>query len=373
MIRDEKLIDKLIADLHFHNFLFVAESDDLFTESNKDIEQKQFLLKQLGLDNRINAHVDLYHGGDVLTDVKSDYINEFIDDVFIDYFFRTFSFKKIIFPVGFCHEHITPNGVSNPTCDLELNLNDIYDRCTFANNIFRLFCIDNYLVDKFPNNGFFKSFDFNFRTYGLHSWCDTIANNKTVYWIPLEHFLSKYYPRKLLAQTNHRGQTIKEYISFLHNEERYDYFGRFSPNYLIKLSRFEKGYSEIKDNNLFGEYTIQDILLIYSLLIDKFLLTDTSFLLSLCHCAGEEIMANEFLNDFIHFEKVYQSSEAIEQYIRSKDLYLRFASHDNSKAFTFEPINDTLSQIYFFGKKSALLLMNSNTLPLPHLYNLKSN
>lgn len=373
MVRDEKLIDKLIADLHFHNYLFVVEGDNVFTETDENIERVASIIKALGLDDRLDTHTDFYHGGNVLTDVKSDYINEFIDDVFIDYFFRTCNFKKIIFPKGLCYEQITPNGIIHPQCDISLDLNNIYDRCTFANNIFRLFGIDDDLADLFPGNKFFKSFSLNRKIYGLHSWCGALINDKTIYGIVLDRFLTKYYPGKQLERTVNRGKTIKEFYSFMYRECEREYYSSFYSHYLISLAEIEQGFSNIKDDNIFGEYTIEDILLIYSLLTDKFLLTEDSFLLALCNCVGEEILSNNFLNDFIHFESTNLLSSSIEKFIKSKDLYLRFASHTTRKAFSFEPLNDIFSQICLFDKKSQLLLKHSNSLPLPYLYNLANN
>lgn len=37
MIRSQELIDKLVADLHFHNYLFVNEGDNIFTDRNETI------------------------------------------------------------------------------------------------------------------------------------------------------------------------------------------------------------------------------------------------------------------------------------------------------------------------------------------------
>ena len=75
MIRDSALIDKLIADLHFHNFLNVVEGDNFFTSVDHTIENLQSVLNAIGLDNKLNAHKDFYHGGNVQTTEKSDYIN----------------------------------------------------------------------------------------------------------------------------------------------------------------------------------------------------------------------------------------------------------------------------------------------------------
>ena len=58
----------------------------------------------------------------------------------------------------------------------------------------------------------------------------------------------------------------------------------------------------------------------------------------------------------------------IEVYINSKDMYLRFASHTKSKAYTFKPINDVMCQVDLFGKPSVKLISHSNTMPLPYFY-----
>ena len=63
------------------------------------------------------------------------------------------------------------------------------------------------------------------------------------------------------------------------------------------------------------------------------------------------------------------SSKSIEPYINIKDLYLRFASHTKSKAYTFKPINDVLCQACLFDKPSVKLVRHSNTMPLPYFYN----
>ncbi len=376
MIRDNRLIDKLIADLHFHNFLFVNEGENIniFVEKNEDIENLQSIIEAAGFGDVLNAHTDFYHGGIVNTEEQVDYINEYIDDVFIDYFFRTYKFKEIIFPKGLCYERITPNGIIHPHEDITLNLNDIYDRCTFSNNIFRLFGVDKILIKFFPDNNYIKSFNIDDRIYGLHSWCGALINNNSIFEIPFEQFLSKYYDGKSLLRTDLRGRTIKEFYTFLHQECSDEYVKDCSDSYYFRhIYLFKKDYSKIKNSNIFGDYTIEDILMIYSLLINKFLLDEDSFLLSLCHCVDENIGENKILNDFILFEENNRLSKTIEPFIKSKDLYLRFASHIKSKVFTFEPINDVLTQIKFFGKKSVVLLSNSNSLPLPYYYNLKKS
>lgn len=368
MIRDSALIDKLIADLHFHNFLHVVEGDNIFTNVDLTIENLQSVINAIGLDNKLNARKDFYHGGNVQTTEKSDYINTYLDDVFIDYFFRTYKFKEIIFPKGLCHEQITPEGIVHPKEDISLDLNNLYDRCTFANNIFRLFGIDSDLKNLFPSNKYIKSLSLDYRIFGLHSWCFVLIKDEPIYKMYLDNFVNKYYPGHSLERANHRGQTIKEFVKFVYEKYHTDLFSAFPINHLSSLQEFEDGFSQIQDEKIFGQYTIEEILLIYALLTDKFLLHEDSFLLTLCFRIKSKLLENSILNDFIYFEDNNMSSKSIEPYINSKDMYLRFASHTKSKAYTFKPINDVMCQVDLFGKPSVKLISHSNTMPLPFFY-----
>lgn len=368
MIRDSKLIDKLIADLHFHNYLFVEEGDNIFSERDENIETTQSIIKALGLDDRPNAHTDFYHGGNVLTKEKSDYLNSFIDDVFIDFFFRTYDFKEIIFPRGLCYEQITSDGVIHPQEDISLNLKNPFDRCTFANNIFCLFGIDKDLLKLFPKNKYFNSFYIDWKVFGLHSWCGVLINDKPIYSKLLDSFLSRFYPGLSLQRSCYRGETIKEFVKFLYAVNSCEYYNSVLDSYLFSLYQFEEGFRKIKDSNIFGDYKLKDLLLIYSLLINKFLLDENSFLLTLCHCYKTELLDNKILNDFIRFEETHLSSKSIEPFIKSKDMYLRFASHTKSRAYSFEQINEVLARVSLFNKYSVKLLRHSNTMPLPYLY-----
>ena len=78
MIRSEELIDGLVAYLHFHNYLQVT-SDILFVKGPLNV---------------------------VANYSKKEHIQEYIDDMFIDLFFRTHNFKPIDIPKDW---HIRPD------------------------------------------------------------------------------------------------------------------------------------------------------------------------------------------------------------------------------------------------------------------------
>lgn len=101
MIRDSALIDKLIADLHFHNFLNVVEGDNFFTSVDHTIENLQSVLNAIGLDNKLNAHKDFYHGGNVQTTEKSDYIKHILMMFLLIISFALINSKKLFFQRGY--------------------------------------------------------------------------------------------------------------------------------------------------------------------------------------------------------------------------------------------------------------------------------
>lgn len=69
MVRSGILVDKLVADLHFHHYLEVT-GDDLLGE-NRNV---------------------------VVTSSKKEVIENYIDDVFVDFFFRTQDFVPVVIP-----------------------------------------------------------------------------------------------------------------------------------------------------------------------------------------------------------------------------------------------------------------------------------
>lgn len=365
MIRSSELVDKLVADLHFHKFFYVEEGDNMFTDRNEVLSHMESFISSLGLAKDLNVHTDFFHGGSVVNSSKIDHIYQYIDDVFIDYFFRTYNFKEIIFPKGFCYEQITPKGIVHPEGEIVIHLNNLYDRCTFVNNIWRLFGLDNYLFTVFPKNGFIKQFYLDRKFFGLHTECGVLLNE-----IPFnkdfDEYLDRYYTGKSYINPLFRGIEIFKYARFLYEECEHSIYN-CHPSYQLKIHNFSYGFSQIRENHLFGEYTIEDILFIYALLTDKFILTEDAFLLSICHCLGKKI-ENDILAAFIGYEALTQDYHMIEPYICSKDLYLRFASHTKSKAFNFSNMNDAVDYVQLFQQEPVPLIRIGNTMPLPYLY-----
>lgn len=113
---------------------------------------------------------------------------------------------------------------------------------------------------------------------------------------------------------------------------------------------------------------MEDVLLLYALLVDKFVLTDnniTGFL-------AKFLSANNMvLKMFAEFETANQDARLIEPYICQRDLYLRFVSPVKSKAVTYKIFGGGANkrvELQFFNQDAVISECNGNTLPLPFYY-----
>ena len=138
-------------------------------------------------------------------------------------------------------------------------------------------------------------------------------------------------------------------------------------------------YQRIKEMNIFGEYTIEDIFIIYCLLVDKLKMEHGyhynrpsdkwMYILTFIGLFAKECKGKQcILNDFLKFEYDYQTEECIEPYIRDKDLFLRFTNAEKSKAVKFDCVNNSMVELSFFGQKKIRTPYMDNTLPLPYLH-----
>lgn len=112
MIRSDKLIDKLVADLHFHHYLEIT-GDDLYGE---------------------NQNV-------VVSNSKKEVIENYVDDVFIDFFFRTQNFSPLVIPRKFLENSEENNRGYNS--EIILQLNKHHDRCAFVKYMSRIFDVNS--------------------------------------------------------------------------------------------------------------------------------------------------------------------------------------------------------------------------------------
>ena len=95
MIRSQELLDKLIADLHFHNYMGVDVSDSFFSKDSEELNHLQSLINILGLEKELDVNNDFFHGGNVITKNKTQHIQNCTFQVF--YSFKNF-LQTLLFP-----------------------------------------------------------------------------------------------------------------------------------------------------------------------------------------------------------------------------------------------------------------------------------
>ena len=337
MIRSEGLIDKLIATLHFHGYLHLISSN-IYTPD----------------DGPLNI---------VASESKIKLIQDYIDDVFIDLFFRTYEFKPIIIPKGYTINQYTKDGVKSVNSGLELNLNNVFDRYTFVNCISQAFN-NGYLGQIFPNNDIGRYLYIIPKTFGP-IWEGDSLILRSPCGDEFEQYLNSLYgSRHSKYNPQYRANNIVEFARLYHTK-LCKYSNKDLTQYGIRhICGIQWLYNEIKNLNLFGENTVEDILLIYCLLVDKFKLEEDHFLKIVSLFAAESI----FLNDFHKFELMNHSEEHIKPFIRDRDLFLRFTSATKSKAVKFSFPDSQIAELSFFNEKSIKTVRKGNTMPLPYLY-----
>lgn len=165
-----------------------------------------------------------------------------------------------------------------------------------------------------------------------------------------------------------RANEIVAFGSFCReNRFNFDYDG-LSFNWLSNYSKKATDYEKMKDCHIFGEYSIEDVLMLYALLVDKFVLSEEKLTTYLAiHL--ETLRENSILDEFKTFENKHSDYKEIEPFIHSKDLYLRFTSRENSHAFKFTPYDKIYEIVQLFDQKPIRSLVYNNPQQLPYLYN----
>ena len=356
MIRSEELIDKLIADLHFHNYKIVSGAGIFDEEPDYLFSVDDPFLAALG----INPRTDLYHGGTV--EGNPDYIYQYIDDVFIDYFFRSFAFKSIIIPSGYSIKRATAQGYILCDKGLTLHLNNLFDRCSFVENMYLL--LKQLLKKEFLRNSFLSDLIMSERTYGLHAF-STIIVSQMDFDKELHAYHMEEYGGRGRINSTLRGTEILKYFRFINDHDHKFLFEGETIPQIQRQDDLKRDYKVIKDCHVFGEYSLEDLFVLYTILTDKCLLAEDSFLLTLLF--GMEDIERSLFMDFHQFELAHRDYHMLDPYILSKDLYLRFTNRKSSKAFTFTSVNDVIEMIQLFGQTPVKAIYNGNTLPLPYL------
>lgn len=369
MVRDERLMDRLLADLNFHNFIGaeqnkdhrydISESDDLgiiFRKLYESAATSSFLFD--------NTHVHF-------TEKHKKRVQQYIDDVTIDYFFRTNNFLPIVFSQEECPERIMESGCVETSGNVVLDISDVYDRCTFVETISRLITYEKVIGISYENPFCHNVYprDVSYGAVGGAVKLDQHLPFGEMFDAYLDFLYgdqhSKFNPRN-------RAQSIYLFADFYkkHNCEHLERYSFLSSFGLLQMQHFIDGFMSIKNSHIWGDYTFEEILWIYALLVEKLELHYESISTVLAQFGDMEPTNTSVLEKFFKYEGSIMDSGIIEPYIKIDDLYLRFTSRTKgSKAFKFYPCDNRITEIQKFNEPRIRTADGYNTLPLPYLYN----
>jgi hypothetical protein len=307
-----------------------------------------------------------YNNEDFISASQLERVNEYLDDILIEAFFENNSFEPIIIPKGILSKKQTPKGYIETSADLILDLSNRFDRYTFIEALC-LLCI-----------------------HGASPYSDILLTEdeqKFVSELSSDAKLYAAYGRSFVIKTGFASNPL---VDMFKNRFKAINFGESkvaelycfrdfvisSNNTDVNMYYYEHvdyRYSRIRNNRVFGNYTWQEILSIYAILVEKLHLYDDtiSALISL-YIPKITDLSNQILSQFHNFEKNYSSFIDIHSYLNPNDLFLRFVNAQRTRAFHFKPLDiKNFISIRLFDNPEVIDVDFYNTLPLPYYQNSK--
>ena len=258
----------------------------------------------------------------------------------------------------------------------------IYDNrilhISFVEFIFLNFCPHSDLMNQiFPENTFLQNLDVDKRWHAASSECNRIVTSDLMRYI-YNRFLESddYQTFKVIDRHMQKDFSLHASASLLmkfnkyHHENWHKYeFDGFTNIGVNIISNIHRDFIKMKDSHLFGDYTIEEILLIYSLLVEKYKFEEGNISTFVPIFVDSESIHSNIIGQFNKFEVANIDYKIIEPYIFINDLYLRLTSRTNSKAFTIKSIDDMFVEIQLLNREVIKSVHSNNSLPLPYLYN----
>lgn len=364
-------MDKLLADLNFHNFIGaeqnndhrydILESDDLstiFRKLHESVATSSFFFD--------NTHVRF-------NEKHKRTVQQYIDDVTIDYFFRTNHFLPIVFSPKECPERILESGCVKTNGDVMLDLCDVYDRCTFVKTISHLIANEEVIGSCYENPFCHNVYPRKVRYGAVGSAVVFELDQRLPFGEIFDAYLDFLYGNQHSKfNPSNRAQSISFFADFYkkHYYECSERYSFISSNGLMLMQRLINGFMSIKKFHVWGDYTFEEILWIYVLMVEKLELYHESFSTFLAQFGDMDATGTSILEKFFKFERSLTDIIDLEPYLKMDDLYLRFTSRKNgSKAFNFYSCDNCFTEIQKFNGPKIRTTDLYNTLPLPYLYN----
>lgn len=325
------------------------------------------ILYELAYELKENKFIN-YNNDDFISSSQLNRICQYLDDILIEAFFSTNQFAPIIIPTTILSHRQSPQGYIEQTSDLVLDLSNRFDRYTFVEAVC-LLCIHgaspyNNLTLSKEEQRFLSELGCGSKLYSAYGRSFLINSG----FCPnpfIDHFKECY---KVIDFGESKAAELYCFRDFVLKQHGYN----VNMYYYEHIDYF---YSKIKGEKLFGNYTWQDILSIYAILVEKLNLVEDSIstLISL-HLPPKTDFDSQILAKFHRFEINYSSFFDVHSYINYNDVFLRFVNAERSRAFQFKPLaKKNFISIQLFNDTLIEDVDFYNTLPLPYYNTSKHN
>lgn len=306
------------------------------------------LAKQLNQSHYIN-----YDSDEVLTDSQAERINEYIDDLSIDLFFRLAPIKPIQITPQQHGFRFTPYGVQKIDKEYTLNLRSPYDRYTFLSIL-----THPDFFDKSQNNNFLCCLFVKMKKFGASGISSIFT-----------HLFPNPYVDAFSRKPNIFGPDHNR-AAMLYGLKEFIRDASMGLNLNPYFLDFMSDYASIKNQEVFPEITLEYALSLYVILVEKLKLSESNISPIVAYgLEDSKLDPTSPLTLFHNFELRLKNLFRKEE-IEINDLFLRFVNSESSKAFSFTydtPDRDYVN-IQLFQEQSVHSVRLYNTLPLPYLH-----
>lgn len=322
------------------------------------------LMYELCTTLKENRYIN-HNSNEILTSSQEIRINQYIDDLTIDLFFRLNSLKKITISPESCFGcglHYASSGVSKIKTQIELDLSNRYDRYTFLSLMTNKF----FLKQKFKKNRFINNLMMVNVEFGSTGISDAIIKG-FVTNLYIEPFLCEYRSVNWDYCRSAMLYCLRDFMHSWKMEIKYDI--RADSRLFDSL----KDYLKIKDQEIFPSITLEYALAIYTILLEKIQLYDDN--IGPIVAFGLKNNTTDYTHPLVLFHNFELEVNRLfrREDIAYEDLYLRFINPESSRAFQIQynsPSSDFVN-IQLFDGEIIQDVLSFNTLPLPYFYNKK--
>ena len=292
-------------------------------------------------------------------------IYEYLDDVTIDLFFFFFLLKPLILTKEDVFRQFTPTGTFRNSGDVTLNLSNLFDRATFLSCFLQTISNKRLML----HNKFLANLMMYTKKYC--GGCSFL----TGYHLPLYGTLFPIY--EFAKQCNFFEMNkitqfcvCKDY--YAQEKKLVDISSSIYLDIPPKFEEYMYEYIKCKDDIAFGNYTWEEAIFVYCLLVEKFNLKYEDNLTNIVvltqfdeYC--QHINEQNWYKKFFEFEWDLEDILDPEKDLSINDLFLRFTNLERTKAFNYE-VDDRkpeLMTLRLFDGEEIKHLRENNPIPLP--------